>query len=88
MSKDFISLYTKFRKEYNFKKNFDKEMKEAEESLLAKIFKEKENRKNLILLDIKPDFDALEDDNDDQAIKNFARKKLIEQKLFVTCRFW
>lgn len=64
-------------------------MKQAEGEVYSKISKERENRKKIILAETdQNDFFALEEENEDETIRNFVRAKNVQRKLLVTTRFW
>lgn len=74
---------------FNLQKFFKEKLKKTEENLVAQLSKARELRKNKILNETK-DTDTLmaEEENDDEAIRNFVRRKNVQRKLIITTKFW
>ena len=74
---------------FNLQNYFKEKLKKTEENLVAQLSKARELRKNKILNETK-DTETLmaEEENDDEAIRNFVRRKNVQRKLIITTKFW
>lgn len=84
-----IDEYFRIKNNFALDKYFSQQFNKSEEDLLKRISKVRETRKNAILAETNvSDVASMDEENEDEAIRNYVRKKIIERKLLFTTRYW
>ena len=84
-----VDFFNKYRDDFSLDTYFRQQVQKSENSILKKISKEREARKNQILNDAKMgDLKDINEDYEDEDIAAHVREKKIQRKLLVVTAFW